>query len=386
MAQVVLEHVAKTYPGNIRAVDDVSLEVADGELIVLVGPSGCGKTTTLRMIAGLEELTGGVIRIGDRVVNDLAPKDRDIAMVFQNYALYPHMNVRKNLSFGLRLRRVPKAEIKTKVEATAAMLGISDLLDRKPRALSGGQQQRVALGRAMVRDPACFLLDEPLSNLDARLRVEMRGEIKRLQRQLGTTMIYVTHDQEEAMTLGDRIVVMHEGMIQQCGDPLSVYHHPANRFVAGFIGSPPMNFLDGKIIADADGLWLEHSPWRIRLPEWAANRFAGNVPERVILGIRPSAISSRSEGRFADDGNALSAQVLAVEPLGEAMDVHLTGATGGSPSSAEATQLIARMDFDPTVEADTQRDFYLDPARLHLFAADANGKNLCVASERTGTT
>ena len=383
MAQVVLENVAKTYPGNIRAVDKLSLDVADGELIVLVGPSGCGKSTTLRMIAGLEELTGGVIRIGERVVNDLAPKDRDIAMVFQNYALYPHMNVRKNLSFGLRLRRVPKAEIARKVDETAAMLGISELLDRKPRALSGGQQQRVALGRAMVRDPACFLLDEPLSNLDARLRVEMRGEIKRLQRQLGTTMIYVTHDQEEAMTLGDRIVVMHEGVIQQCDNPLDVYHHPANRFVAGFVGSPPMNFLDGKIDADAGALWFDHPLWRIRLPEWAAKSFDGNAPEQVTLGIRPSAISSRPEGRFAGDGNTLSARVLAVEPLGEAIDVHLSGAAAGLSSSAEATRLIARMDFDPSVEADTEREFYLDVARLHLFAADASGENLCAASERT---
>jgi multiple sugar transport system ATP-binding protein len=385
MAQVVLENVAKIYPGNVRAVDDVSLDVADGELIVLVGPSGCGKSTTLRMIAGLEELSGGVIRIGERVVNDLAPKARDIAMVFQNDALYPHMNVRQNLGFALRLRKVPKAEIKTKVEATAAMLGIADLLDRKPRALSGGQQQRVALGRAMVRDPACFLLDEPLSNLDARLRVEMRGEIKRLQRQLGTTMIYVTHDQEEAMTLGDRIVVMHEGVIQQCDDPLTVYRHPANRFVAGFIGSPPMNFLDGKIISDAGVLWFDHAPWRIRLPEWAAISFDGNAPERVTLGIRPSAINSRAEGRFAGEDNVLSAQVIAIEPLGETMDVYLsagnsTGATAGSSSSAEATSLIARMDFDSDVIADTERNFYLDPARLHLFSADANGENLCLAS------
>src|SRR6478609_6652007 len=247
MAQVELQSVTKVYPGGVRAVDAVDLHIRDREFVVLVGPSGCGKTTTLRMIAGLEEITGGAIRIGERVVNDVPPKDRDIAMVFQNYALYPHMTVYKNMAFGLKLRGMPKAQIDQRVKEAATILDIMHLLDRKPKALSGGQRQRVAVGRAIVREPAAFLFDEPLSNLDAKLRVTTRAELKRLHQRLRTTTIYVTHDQEEAMTLGDRIVVMKDGKIQQADTPLNTYNYPANRFVAGFIGMPPMNFFDGAI-------------------------------------------------------------------------------------------------------------------------------------------
>jgi len=252
MAQVQLDNVTKVYPGGIEAVKSMSLTVQEAEFIVLVGPSGCGKSTTLRMIAGLEEITDGTISIAGRIVNDVPPKDRDIAMVFQNYALYPHMTVFKNMAFGLKLRRIPKEEIRQRVSHAAGILGIEELLDRKPSALSGGQRQRVAVGRAIVRDPKAFLFDEPLSNLDAKLRVETRAELKGLHRRLQTTTVYVTHDQEEAMTLGDRIVVMYEGVVHQCDPPLEVYERPVNRFVAGFVGTPPMNFLDGRL-AGSDG-------------------------------------------------------------------------------------------------------------------------------------
>src|SRR5262245_56722394 len=247
MAQVVLEKVTKVFPGGVKAVDAIDLSIKDQEFIVLVGPSGCGKSTTLRMVAGLEEITAGTIRIGERVVNDVPPKDRDIAMVFQNYALYPHMTVYKNMAFGLTLHGMPKAQINERVAQAAKILDIEHLLERKPKALSGGQRQRVAVGRAIVREPKAFLFDEPLSNLDAKLRVTTRAELKRLHQRLKTTTIYVTHDQEEAMTLGDRIVVMKDGIIQQADTPLKTYNHPNNRFVAGFIGMPPMNFFDGAI-------------------------------------------------------------------------------------------------------------------------------------------
>src|SRR5437773_2138208 len=247
MAQVLLDKVSKIYPGGVKAVNAIDLSIKDQEFIVLVGPSGCGKSTTLRMVAGLEEISEGLIRIGERVVNDVPPKNRDIAMVFQNYALYPHMTVYKNMAFGLKLRRMPRPEIHRRVMDAARILDITHLLDRKPKALSGGQRQRVAVGRAIVREPAAFLFDEPLSNLDAKLRVSTRAELKRLHQRLKTTTIYVTHDQEEAMTLGDRIVVMKDGVIRQSDSPLKTYHHPKDRFVAGFIGMPPMNFFDGTI-------------------------------------------------------------------------------------------------------------------------------------------
>src|SRR4051812_48744559 len=261
MAHVELEQVSKVYPGNVKAVDAIDLDIADQEFVVLVGPSGCGKSTTLRMVAGLEEITGGTIKIGDRVVNNLPPKDRDIAMVFQNYALYPHMTVYKNMAFALKLRKMPKAEIEQRVMQAAKILDINHLLDRKPKQLSGGQRQRVAVGRAIVREPAAFLFDEPLSNLDAKLRVTTRAELKRLHQRLKTTTIYVTHDQEEAMTLGDRIVVMKDGVIQQADTPLKTYSNPVNRFVAGFIGMPPMNFFDGAIkLADGQLVFEEGAP------------------------------------------------------------------------------------------------------------------------------
>ena len=254
MAQVTLQNISKVFPGGVRAVDGIDLLIADREFVVLVGPSGCGKSTTLRMIAGLEEISSGIIRIGERVVNDVPPKDRDIAMVFQNYALYPHMTVYKNMAFGLKLRGMPKAQIKQRVGEAAKILEIEHLLGRKPKELSGGQRQRVAVGRAIVREPAAFLFDEPLSNLDAKLRVTTRAELKRLHQRLRTTTIYVTHDQEEAMTLGDRIVIMKDGRIQQADAPLRTYQSPANRFVAGFIGTPPMNFFDGTVRGGSRGL------------------------------------------------------------------------------------------------------------------------------------
>src|SRR4051812_44126113 len=307
MAKVILKGVAKTYPGGVRAVADFDLEIADGELVVFVGPSGCGKSTTLRMIAGLEEITAGTIQIGDRIVNDIPPKDRDIAMVFQSYALYPHMTVFENMAFGLKMRNTPRATIVEKVNRAAAVLGLEKLMDRKPRALSGGQRQRVAVGRAMVRAPQCFLFDEPLSNLDAKLRVEMRAELKRLHLELGTTTIYVTHDQEEAMTLGDRIVVMKDGYIQQVGAPLDIYHHPKNRFVAGFLGTPPMNFLEGKLVRDGGRLWFEGGDGRVAIPTPAAESLAARAGEEIVLGIRPQALSL--DRTAAREGNALPAKV-----------------------------------------------------------------------------
>src|SRR6202142_1587034 len=258
MASVELKHVNKVYEGNVKAVDDFNLDIKDQEFVVLVGPSGCGKSTTLRMIAGLEDVSGGTISIGGRIVNDVPPKDRDIAMVFQSYALYPHMSVYENMAFGLKVRNA------------ADILGITQLLDRRPKQLSGGQRQRVALGRAIVRDPKCFLFDEPLSNLDAKLRVEMRSAIKRLDLELGSTTVYVTHDQEEAITLGDRVVVMKDGVIQQCARALEIYHRPCNRFVAGFLGTPPMNFFEGRLVEEGGRLYFDEGSGKLPVPAWAA--------------------------------------------------------------------------------------------------------------------
>ncbi|MEE2906207.1 MAG: sn-glycerol-3-phosphate ABC transporter ATP-binding protein UgpC [Planctomycetota bacterium] len=332
MANVRLQSIGKTYPGGVRAVDNLSLEIADGEFVVLVGPSGCGKSTTLRMIAGLESITDGTLFIGDRQVNGVAARDRDIAMVFQDYALYPHMNVGRNLSFGLlRRRKYPsrlralfsgayrthrreeRRAIADRVAQAASVLGLEDLLDRHPRALSGGQRQRVALGRAIVRDPSVFLLDEPLSNLDAKLRGEMRTELRRLHRQLGATMVHVTHDQEEAMTLGDRLVVMKDGVVQQCGPPAELYEHPANRFVASFIGTPEMNFLEGVI---EDGSVFVGEGHRFALPKdrWSSL----SVGQQVTLGIRPEHLALATEGDAMFTGEA-----EVVEQLGDRTDVIL---------------------------------------------------------------
>ena len=308
MAQVVLKKVNKIFDGKVHVVKDNDLEIKDKEFMVLVGPSGCGKTTTLRMIAGLEEITSGEILIGDRVVNNVQPKDRDIAMVFQNYALYPHMTVYENLSYGLRLRKFAKAEIKKRVDETAEILGLSDLLERKPRALSGGQRQRVAVGRAIVRHPKVFLFDEPLSNLDAKLRVQMRAEISKLHKRLDTTIIYVTHDQVEAMTMGDRITVLHDGLIQQVDSPLNLYDHPKNLFVAGFIGSPAMNFINGKIVEE-NGLKYVTTGIEIPIPEEQKKKMKGYTGKEVIMGIRPENLYLKKDGD-------IKAFIEVIEPMG----------------------------------------------------------------------
>ena len=322
MAKVTLAQVDKIYPGNVKAVDNFNLEIGDGEFVVLVGPSGCGKSTTLRMVAGLEEISAGTIRIGERVVNEVPPKDRDIAMVFQNYALYPHMTVRENMAFGLKLRKFPKQEIDARVQEAAAILGLNELLERRPKALSGGQRQRVAVGRAIVRKPAVFLFDEPLSNLDAKMRVQMRVEISRLHQQLGTTMIYVTHDQVEAMTMGQRIVVMKDGLVQQVDSPIQMYDQPCNKFVAGFIGTPQMNFFDGMIRADGSGLAFEGpGGLRVPVPEGQKQALAAYRDQPTVLGLRPEDIGSSAAEQLAGAPH-IRALVEVVEPMGSESYVH----------------------------------------------------------------
>ncbi len=387
MAEVLLENVSKVYPGGFRAVDNVSLAIADREFIVLVGPSGCGKSTTLRMVAGLEDISAGTIRIGERVVNDVAPKDRDIAMVFQNYALYPHMNVRRNMSFGLLLRRrfgnwdnpvgmllspskyraarEERVAIEKRVEQAAEMLGIRQLLERKPKQLSGGQRQRVALGRAIVREPKAYLFDEPLSNLDAKLRVEMRAEIKRLHRSVQTTTIYVTHDQEEAMTLGDRVVVMKDGVIHQSGTPFEVYERPVNRFVAGFVGTPPMNFLEGKLVRHGEALHFEEGANRIQVAPAHAAVLARHANQPVVLGIRPETFAVAGGGA---PGQSFSASITLVEPLGDRCDVHL--------STPRHEHLVARVANGHALAEGSNVQFALDSSRLHYFAPGADGHSL----------
>lgn len=367
MAEVLIDDVVKIYPGDVRAVDNITLHIQDKEFIVLVGPSGCGKSTTLRMVAGLEEISEGTIRIGDRVVNDVPPKDRDIAMVFQNYALYPHMTVYKNMAFGLKLRKVPKAEIDQKVRHAADILGIEKLLDRKPKALSGGQRQRVALGRAIVRDPACFLFDEPLSNLDAKLRVETRAELKRLHHRLQTTTIYVTHDQEEAMTLGDRVVVMSDGLIQQCDTPLNVYNHPVNRFVASFVGTPPMNFLDGQLTGSGSDVFFEGAGIKVKLDTEQAQQCQGRVGQEAVIGIRPEALFPRPTDDANKEDQTINVTVGVVEPLGSTMDVYTR--------TSDDQRLVARIKAEPMNE-DTELKMYLDMTRVHIFEPGTYGINL----------
>lgn len=330
MANLQLDGVQKTYAGGVPAVHRIDLDVKDGEFIALLGPSGCGKSTALRMVAGLEDVTGGTIRIGGRVVNDVSPRERDIAMVFQNYALYPQMTVAENMGFALKLKRVAKAEIDRRVRHAAEMLGLVPLLERTPRTLSGGQRQRVALGRAMVREPQCFLFDEPLSNLDASLRTETRAEIKRLHQSLGVTTLYVTHDQEEAMTLADRIVVMRAGTVQQIGAPLEVYRKPVNRFVAGFVGTPHMNFLEGKLESDLGRLRFSTGAGRLDLgTNLELEEAHADVDGReVTLGVRPSAVSVLASDVSHGVADALAVRVSLVEPLGDVMLVHLVAADG----------------------------------------------------------
>jgi ABC-type sugar transport system ATPase subunit len=327
MARVAFDGVTKVYPGPVVAVEDLTLEVADGEFLILVGPSGCGKSTALRMVAGLERISDGTIAIGDRVVNDVPPKDRDIAMVFQNYALYPHMTVEKNLGFGLRRRRTPHEDVRRRVDEVSRMLGLHDLLRRRPGQLSGGQRQRVAMGRALVREPEVFLLDEPLSNLDAKLRVQMRSELKRLHDRIGVTTIYVTHDQVEAITLGERIAVLSDGVLQQVGPPQEVYDHPANVFVAGFIGSPPMNLLAGMAL---DG--------RVTVGEVELEH-AGAPDGEVLVGIRPEGLRPVGAERA---GPVFEVCVDVVEPLGDEVLVHgSVAAADGAPATEADGAILA---------------------------------------------
>jgi multiple sugar transport system ATP-binding protein len=360
VASVVLENVTKRY-GSVVAVQDANLQIKDREFVVLVGPSGCGKSTTLRMIAGLEEITEGSIYIGDQLVNDIPPKDRDIAMVFQNYALYPHMDVYNNMAFGLKLRKVPKDEIDARVKQAAKMLGIEDLLGRKPKALSGGQRQRVAVGRAIVREPKVFLMDEPLSNLDAKLRVQMRTELIKLHQRLQTTMIYVTHDQTEAMTMGDRIVVMKDALIQQVGDPLEIYDNPDNVFVAGFIGSPAMNFMDARVGYD-EGFYLEVAGHRLRVPREveAKNKSLGDYKDKtVVFGIRPEDI--KDERDLFGENSTIDAVVDVTEPMGSEIYAYFT---------LGDVELVARLPASSPVKAGNTHSFSFNMNKLHLFDAE----------------
>lgn len=355
MARVTMRGLNKKYD-DVHAVIDVNLDIGDQEFVVLVGPSGCGKTTTLRMVAGLESITGGQIAIDGKVVNALPPMDRDIAMVFQNYALYPHMTVYDNMAFGLKMRKLDKAEIAGRVREAADILGIGALLERKPRQLSGGQRQRVALGRAIVRHPQVFLFDEPLSNLDAKLRVQMRVELKKLHERLGTTAIYVTHDQVEAMTLGDRVVVMRDGRIQQVGDPMELYNQPANRFVAGFIGSPAMNFVPVRIAAENGSLWAESEALRIRLPSGLSQRLEPYSGRQATLGVRPEDLQIADEGDSTDQSFDVAVEV--VERLGSEILLDVAAGT---------TSMVAAV--DPTVRTRVHERLRLrvDPGRVHLF-------------------
>lgn len=366
MARVVLDQVSKVFDGDVVAVDKVSLDVQDGEFMVIVGPSGCGKTTGLRMVAGLEEATSGDIYIGDRRVNDVSPKDRDIAMVFQNYALYPHMTVFQNMAFGLKLRKVPKAQIKTQVTDTAKMLDIEHLLERKPKALSGGQRQRVALGRAIVRKPKAFLFDEPLSNLDAKLRVSTRAELKSLHRRLQTTSIYVTHDQAEAMSLGDRICVMYNGVVQQVAEPMEVYNRPVNRFVAGFLGTPPMNFLEGRTQSEEGKVTFFHKGHRLLLPKDRAADLSGYCDQDVVLGIRPEHFSPQPYA--GQEKNSLRATVAVTEPLGDRIDVYL--------NLADSVKFVANVGPQERMSVDEQVEMYVDMEKVHFFEPGETGRSI----------
>ena len=362
MASISIRNVSKIYPGDVKAVNDCSLEITDKEFIILVGPSGCGKSTMLRMIAGLEEITSGELYIGEKLVNEVPPKDRDIAMVFQNYALYPHMTVYKNMGFALELRKTPVAEIDKRVREAAKVLDIEHLLDRRPKALSGGQRQRVALGRAMVRNPAVFLLDEPLSNLDAKLRASMRTELIKLHKKLGTTFVYVTHDQTEAMTMGDRIVVLNNGFIQQVDTPQNLYAFPCNTFVAGFIGSPQMNFLDAVLNHDAKGLYLTVNDDRLYVPaEKATDALNEYVGRSVKLGIRPEDLYDDDLFLSANADSAIDVNVDVSELMGS--EVYLYLQYGGSTLTARVAPTTKSRGGDKIRVA-------VDMSKAHLFDAE----------------
>jgi multiple sugar transport system ATP-binding protein len=395
MADIKLEHVTKRFPDGYEAVRDMNLEIKDGEFMILVGPSGCGKSTALRMIAGLEDITDGELKIGGDVVNQLSPKDRDIAMVFQNYALYPHMSVRDNMGFALRLRGLDKGEINSKVENAARVLDLEPHLDRKPSQLSGGQRQRVAMGRAIVRDPAAFLMDEPLSNLDAKLRVQMRTEVSRLQQRLGTTTIYVTHDQTEALTLGDRVAVMRSGVLQQVGAPMELYNEPVNLFVAGFIGSPAMNFMPANVKGDTVSLPFGD----VRLPREMHDRVSSAEGRQMIAGIRPENFEDVSlVGDARDRGSTFRAHIDVLESLGSELYAHFKVTSEESIDSAELRELaqdagggeipmegdegsiVARLDPASQVKQGQEAELWVDATRLQLFDPE-DGRNLMVDSE-----
>ena len=390
MAQITLDHLTKRYPDGFEAVKDMSLDIQDGEFVILVGPSGCGKSTALRMIAGLEDITDGELRIGDQVVNDKAPKDRDIAMVFQNYALYPHMSVRENMGFALKLRGAPKEEIDGKVEEAARILDLEQHLDRKPAQLSGGQRQRVAMGRAIVRDPSAFLMDEPLSNLDAKLRVQMRTEVSRIQKNLGTTTIYVTHDQTEAMTLGDRVAVMRSGELQQVGSPMELYNYPLNLFVAGFIGSPAMNFMPATVEGDTVKLPIAD----VRLPSEVQSKLGSTQGRQLIAGIRPENFEDASlVGEARNRGTTFRAHIEVLESLGSELYAHFTVASdqqiesqelrelaedvggGEVPMAGEEGRIVARLEPASQVRVGQEAELWVDASKVHLFDPE-DGRNL----------
>ena len=387
MATVSLEKVSKSYPNGTPAVSDLDLEVTEGELMVMVGPSGSGKTTALRMVAGLEDITSGTLRLGGQVVNDLSPKDRNVAMVFQSYALYPHMTVAENIGFALRLRKMPKDQIRAKVAETAQLLGLSEYLDRKPGQLSGGQRQRVAMGRAVVREPSVFLMDEPLSNLDAKMRVQMRSEISRIQRRVGVATLYVTHDQVEAMTMGDRVAVLHMGRLQQCDTPQVLYDHPDNVFVAAFIGSPAMNLYEASVSADADQLRLGSQSINLPPEVLKARPALGSYRSKtVVLGVRPEHLADAALGAAPESGTSLVVDVELIEALGNELQVHfLIDAVRAESQEAKAateteelvglpiqgggskTTGVARISPRSALHAGSRATLHVDTDQLHFF-------------------
>jgi multiple sugar transport system ATP-binding protein len=393
MAEIVFDNVTKRYPDGYEAVKSINLEIADGEFMILVGPSGCGKSTALNMIAGLEDISDGELRIGGEVVNQKAPRDRDIAMVFQSYALYPHMSVRDNMAFPLTIMKVPKEEANKRVEEAAATLDLQQHLDRKPSQLSGGQRQRVAMGRAIVRDPKAFLMDEPLSNLDAKLRVQMRAEVARLQDRLNTTMVYVTHDQTEAMTLGDRVAIMRAGVMPQVATPMELYNHPANLFVAGFIGSPSMNFLPGRV---TDGV-LKLPMGDIRLPE-SRRADLGNVAtdQPLIVGIRPEDFEDAAVVGSGTEGATFRTKIDVLEAMGSEFYAHFTVAAegqqvqnaelqelqedagGGALGAPDSFDVVARLDQASRVQTHEPAELWINAAKIHFFDPDS-GRSLAAS-------